>query len=794
VSHPAQKQTASPKAQWGSERRRAPLPVLHPKPSDGKLIRSRLAIVLTVLAWFAYVVSTVLRQYLDYGHHGFRFTMESVGYLVIVTMLTFSALMYLVARTGAFQRFQQHARVPRAELERHFAQNPSGITVLVPSYAEEPEVVRATLLSAALQEFPELRIVLLLDDDPKPASRTAKERIARTYEAVGGIERLLAEPSAHVERAIASFTERVGGERAAAAVADPSEAVALAREYYWAAGWLQGAAFDEKQDDHVDEFFVSQVLLQLAEELMEMGDALHAASEEGARLPVTRLDELYRRLQWTFAAKLTVFQRKAWASLSHEANKAMNLNAYIGLMGGRYRAVQTPLGASLVAADEHDEDAIDIPDSEFILTLDADSILLREYCLRLVYFLQQPGNERIAVTQTPYSSFRGAPTRLERLAAATTDVQHILHQGMTHFGATFWVGANAVIRRAALDDIREIEHVDGIEVRRYIQDRTVIEDTESSVDLAAHGWSLANYPERLSYSATPGDFGSLVVQRRRWANGGLLILPKLFGQRRERRRRGQKVQATEFMLRLNYMSSIAWASFGLAFMLAYPYDSRLLSPFVMLAALPYFAAMASDLHYSGYKRTDVFRIYAFNLILLPVNLAGVLKSLQQALTAKKIPFARTPKVKNRTATPFLYVIAPVAIVVFSLFTLWRDWQVQNWANAAFALVNAVFAAYAIVAFIGIGPMLVDVWVGATRWMYVPRAKAAAALAEAEADAAVTEAESDWRLVLYRGAGEIAREAQPAMATFTFVDPAPTLAPRELLDADAAAPREGRRAA
>ena len=29
----------------------------------------------------------------------------------------------------------------------------------------------------------------------------------------------------------------------------------------------------------------------------------------------------------------------------------------------------------------------------------------------------------------------------------------MLHQGMTYYDATFWVGANAVIRKAALDDI-----------------------------------------------------------------------------------------------------------------------------------------------------------------------------------------------------------------------------------------------------------------------------------------------------------------------------------------------------
>ena len=111
-------------------------------------------------------------------------------------------------------------------------------------------------------------------------------------------------------------------------------------------------------------------------------------------------------------------------------------------------------------------------------------MLLRDYCLRLVYFLEQPENARVAITQTPYSSFRGAPTRIERLAGATTDIQHILHQGMTYYGATFWVGANAVIRKQALEDIVEVETSAASRSGRYIQDRTVIEDTESSIDLA----------------------------------------------------------------------------------------------------------------------------------------------------------------------------------------------------------------------------------------------------------------------------------------------------------------------
>ena len=294
------------------------------------------------------------------------------------------------------------------------------------------------------------------------------------------------------------------------------------------------------------------------------------------------------------------------------------------------------------------------------------------------YELARPP-ETISMAEVLRALEGGAPTRIERIAGATTDIQHIQHQGMTQYGATFWVGANAVIRKRALEDIVEISTVGGFEVRTYIQDRTVIEDTESSVDLGKHGWTLVNYPERLSYSATPPDFGSLVVQRRRWANGGLLILPKLWEQIRKRRGQARPVLFREILLRVNYMASITWASFGLLFLLAYPYDSRLLSPLVFLAALPYFLAMGSDLRDCGHRFSDIFRIYGFNLVLLPVNLAGVLKSLQQALTGDKIPFVRTPKVKDRTAAPALYVLAPYLIVAFSLLTVWRNW---NWETGA----------------------------------------------------------------------------------------------------------------
>ncbi|WP_207346319.1 glycosyltransferase family 2 protein [Arthrobacter sp. E3] len=744
---------AGPRRQWGSEKRSEPLSIVHPKPSGRKITLGRLAIVVTISAWLLYLFTTIVRQFADNPNAGFRFQMEALSYVLVVTFLTFSALMYLVARQGALYRFRDHKRVPRGELDRHFAAYQEGITVLVPSYAEEVAVVRATLWSAALQEFPDLKVVLLLDDPPAPRDPEVAAKLDATRGLAREISEALVAPAARVNAALAAFRSR----NAETGPVPAAEVDALMGEYDFAASWLEDMAEAEVVEDHVDEFFVDLVLMGLARELRLVLLALGAALAQSTGPDRARVEQLYLRLTWIFNVKTDYFERKAYASLSHEANKAMNLNAYISLMGGRWQHEVTD--GNVVLRRRADDDAgdagdLNVPDTAYLLTLDADSLLLRDYCLRLVYFLESAGNERVAVAQTPYSSFRGAPTRIERIAGASTDIQHILHQGMTYYGATFWVGANAVIRKVALEDIVEIETVGGFEVRTYIQDRTVIEDTESSVDLGTHGWSLLNYPERLSYSATPPDFGSLVVQRRRWANGGLLILPKLWNQVRRRRQRREPILFRELLLRVNYMSSIAWASFGLLFLLAYPYDSRLLSPLVLVAALPYFLAMGSDLRDCGHRFSDIFRIYGFNLVLLPVNLAGVLKSLQQAFTGEKIPFVRTPKVKNRTAAPALYVLVPYLIVAFSLFTLWRDTMVGNWGNAAFAVFNAVLAAFAIRAYIGLGNSVVDLSLGALNWLYVkPRVRPVAETVVVPK----TEKEIDWQALLYHGDRRLNRD-------------------------------------
>ena len=175
-----------------------------------------------------------------------------------------------------------------------------------------------------------------------------------------------------------------------------------------------------------------------------------------------------------------------------------------------------------------------VPDADYLLTLDADSLVLPDYALKLVEIMEQ--DRTIAVAQTPYSAIPDSRNRLERAAGAQTDLQYIVHQGFTAFNATFWVGANALLRVAALRDIRTTAYEDGNVIPVYIQDRTVIEDTGSTIDLVRRGWRLHNHPGASCVQCHAPDFGSLIIQRRRWSNGGLIIFPDLLRYARKQGR------------------------------------------------------------------------------------------------------------------------------------------------------------------------------------------------------------------------------------------------------------------
>jgi cellulose synthase (UDP-forming) len=665
-----------------------------------------LAITVTVLAC-AFLIRDLL------GLAAFAWSAGHVGdllqllvFAIIVLVLVYGNLVYQLARIGYWFRRLRHRRPPFHDLIASVWDAAPPVVVLVPSYREDLRTIRQSLLSAALQHYPNRRVVLLLDDPPDPGDPGDAAALTAAQRVPDDVMAMLRDPAMRVERGAAAFTARIEH-----GMVNPRDEVQRLRAVVGdVIAWFEQMATEHPSGDHTDALFVDATFRAQARLLQDRAAHLsHRVARDVVSVEV--LAREYGHLRDLFQVEVTCFERKRYRNLSHEPNKAANLNSYIGLIGTRVLEVWRPDGLHLIThnGDESPDGGAVVPEATYVLTLDADSLLAPDYTLRLVGVMEQPGSEQVAVVQTPYTAVPHPPGTLERVAAATTDLQYIVHQGFTWSQATFWVGANALLRKAALDDICSETWERGFPVAKYIQDRTVIEDTESTVDLVARGWRLHNEPERLAFSATPPDFGALLIQRSRWANGGLLILPKL--ARYAITGPGHRTKPLELLMRLHYLASLFAGGVSLLALLLLPLEEGLGSIWLPVTAAPYFLLYWRDLLHAGYRLGDILRVYAFNVMLVPVHLAGVTKSLRQAATGKKTPFSRTPKVTGRTAAPAWAVLAEYGLFAYCLWTAAWDAASERWLHAVFSLAMALALGYALTAFVGLKASREDVVLG-----------------------------------------------------------------------------------
>lgn len=622
-------------------------------------------------------------------------TTQFVVLMILLSGLLSGSIVYQITRTGKLKRHKD-VMLPASETlyEIYGSVDTPSLCVLIPSYKEEYHVLKQTILSAVLTECPKRRVVVLIDDPPDCQGKDF-ENLIETRAMIQSINVMLQKQADQINGKLDQILLR--HEDTARTV----EAIAVIYEEI--ADWIAGLADEYRNSkstfSHVDQIFVTKII--------EEPVFLHrkrATSLRSNTLDHKRISVEIKRLRCILAVEVTSFERKQYVNLSHQSNKAMNLNSYIQLLGGCYKVTKSKDGLSMIQLCCIDEADLCIPAADYLLTLDADSLVTFDYALKLTQILDM--NPHIAVAQTPYSAFPGAPGLIERTAGATTDIQYFQHQGYTQWNATFWVGANAVLRVKALYDIRNEIEERGYRFSVFIQERTVIEDTGSTIDLINKNWTLYNHPERLSYSATPPDFGSLIIQRRRWANGGLIIFPSLINNIFKRKSR--RTPLTELMIRSSYMLSptIAYTSLLLLFLL--PFDSILnTNPLVMFVAIPYFYIYGRDLCLAGYRWTDLPRVYSLNLLLLPVVLAGVFASLKQIITGEKTAFRRTPKIENRTRTPLSYIFLQWLFFSYLLIFTVIDIAIGRYDHALFCGFNLIFQTYGLTVLIPICDSLSD---------------------------------------------------------------------------------------
>lgn len=623
-------------------------------------------------------------------------------YYAMLLALLYCSLAYQFNRFGASRRREELHSLPASDIPWRAQADAPSVSILIPTYREERRVLIGTILSAALAEYSNRRIVVLVDDAPSDTT-ALKGTLAAIGEVTGWVrqeaERLRAANAAwQARRATGAFDPREEARRLSEGYRD------IVQWLNWLAGRLEAEASEDFR--HVDGFVVERIVRDAAERYRSRADRL-----ADAELTETEAEVEHARLAVLLCDDITHFQRKVYDNLSHAPNKAMNLNAYIGLMGGRYVRVHRNGATKLEPALGANVD-VEVSRPDYVLTLDADSVILNHYVATLVEVLE--GDPSVGVAQTPYLTFPDSDSPVERIAGATTDIQYLVHQGSSWFDAAFWVGANALIRYSALEAISKTQVEGGKTVKVFIQDKTVIEDTGSTIDLLHRGWRVQNHFVPLAYSATPADFGALAIQRKRWANGGLIILPDLL--RQYMRSPDRLNRFPELVLRTHYLLSPVIGNVAVFMLMIWAgaeASGILWTPVIML---PYFALYMLDLRRLGYRARDLFGVCALNLMLLPVNFAGILASIVQMVTGRKGSFMRTPKVSRRTYVPPYALLFNLGVLMLMLGYATRAVMYGEYSGAVIPVVNILLYSYGLVRFVGILDSLGDMFPSLRRWI------------------------------------------------------------------------------
>jgi hypothetical protein len=132
-----------------------------------------------------------------------------------------------------------------------------------------------------------------------------------------------------------------------------------------------------------------------------------------------------------------------------------------------------------------------------------------------------------------------------------------------------------------------------------------------------------------------------------------------------------------------------------------PFDEMFWSPWLVLAAVPYYVSYGRDLKEAGYRWADLLRVYAVTLMLIPINLAGVFRSVQQIITGRKSAFGRTPKIEGRTSTPAAHVFILWGIFAVGLISCIGNMLFHRWFYGAFSGANAAAMLYGMTRLVGL---------------------------------------------------------------------------------------------
>lgn len=183
-------------------------------------------------------------------------------------------------------------------------------------------------------------------------------------------------------------------------------------------------------------------------------------------------------------------------------------------LGARYLSRPVPRRHAKAGNINH---ALEVVDSEFLVTLDADNVPRPELLELTLGYLEDPA---VALVQGPQAFYnRGFQHPREGGDPLYNDQSvffDVICRGKDRHNAAFWCGCPSVIRREALASVGGVAT------------ETVVEDAHTTLRLHAAGWRTVYQPRVLALGLAPEDIEAYAVQRGRWARGSLQMLRRDF--------------------------------------------------------------------------------------------------------------------------------------------------------------------------------------------------------------------------------------------------------------------------
>ena len=235
-----------------------------------------------------------------------------------------------------------------------------------------------TLLSAALQEYPDLRVVLLIDDPPEPKYAQPAAMLAAA-QAAAGRDRGRCSPC-RCSASSAPWPTSTSTSRPRRRARRSTTSADVAGHYEFAATWLATSPPTTRSSTTPTASSSSTSSAAWPPTSTTNAVALRAAAAEGAELthrppalPLPAPDLDLRREDHQLRAQ-ALRLAVARAEQGDEPEQLHRAHGRQLPRGRRPRSAAVRCCARTASAD------LDGPDPDYVLTLDADSVLLPEYC------------------------------------------------------------------------------------------------------------------------------------------------------------------------------------------------------------------------------------------------------------------------------------------------------------------------------------------------------------------------------------------------------------------------------